>query len=125
MQNALSAQKTACHDDAVFPAVEATGRRTVVLAGLQTDVCVAQSAVGLRRKGYDVVCIVDAVGSVHAVAHEAGLERMRSAGVVILLLGSSMPSGLGRSPIASNTARHTPIQCPVSNGGSVARITWP
>jgi nicotinamidase-related amidase len=71
-------------DDAVFPAVEATDRRTVVLVGLQTDVCVAQSAIGLRRKGYEVVCIVDAVGSVHAVAHEAGLERMRSAGVVML-----------------------------------------
>jgi nicotinamidase-related amidase len=71
-------------DDGVFPAVEEARRRTVVLVGLQTDVCVAQSAVGLRGKGYEVVCIVDAVGTVHAVAHEAGLERMRSAGVVML-----------------------------------------
>lgn len=71
-------------DDAVFPALAETGRRTAILVGLQTDVCVAQSAVGLRAREYEVVCITDAVASIHAIAHQSGLERMRSAGVVVL-----------------------------------------
>lgn len=35
----------------ILAAVEATGRRTAVLAGFETDVCVAQSAVGLVERG--------------------------------------------------------------------------
>jgi nicotinamidase-related amidase len=62
-------------------AVRDTGRGTVVLTGLETDVCVAHSALGLLDSGHRVVVVEDAVGSPGA-AHGAGLERMRRAGVV-------------------------------------------
>ena len=68
-------------DPLVGPAVEATGRRTAVLTGLETDVCVAQSALGLLDLGYRVVVVEDAVGS-PGRAHAAGLDRMRRAGVI-------------------------------------------
>jgi nicotinamidase-related amidase len=70
-------------DPAVLPVVEATGRRTAVLTGLETDVCVAHSALSLLDRGWRVVCVGDAVASPGA-AHEAGLERMRVAGVPVL-----------------------------------------
>ena len=63
-------------------AVEATGRDCFVLAGLETDVCVAQSALGLRAAGYRVAVVSDACAS-PAPNHEHGLQRLRGSGVVL------------------------------------------
>ena len=70
-------------DPAVLPIVEATGRHTAVLTGLETDVCVAHSALSLLDRGWRVICVGDAVASPGA-AHDAGIERMRGAGVPVL-----------------------------------------
>jgi len=53
-----------------------------VLAGLETDVCVAQSALGLRAAGYRVAVVSDACAS-PAPNHEHGLQRLRGSGVVL------------------------------------------
>ena len=63
-------------------AVEASGRECFVLAGLETDVCVAQSALGLRAAGYRVAVVEDACGS-PPPNHEYGLRRLRDAGVTL------------------------------------------
>jgi nicotinamidase-related amidase len=70
-------------DDAVFPSVAELGRQTVVLVGMETDVCVAHSALGLLDRGYRVVCVADAVASPGS-AHEFGLERIRAAGGLLM-----------------------------------------
>lgn len=67
---------------AILEAIEATGRRTAVLAGFETDVCVAQSALGLLDRGFRVAAVTDATGSPGAM-HRHGLRRMRHAGVVL------------------------------------------
>jgi len=64
-------------------AIEATGRRTAVLCGFETDVCVTQSAVGLMEAGYRVVVAVDAVYS-PAGAQAYGLARLRDLGVELV-----------------------------------------
>ncbi len=51
----------ACAD--IIEAISSTGRRTAVLAGYETDVCVTHSAIGLREAGYRVVVAEDAVFS--------------------------------------------------------------
>jgi nicotinamidase-related amidase len=58
-------------------------RATAVLCGLETDVCVAQSAIGLLDDGWRVAVVSDAVGA-PGPAHELGLARMRDAGVVLV-----------------------------------------
>ncbi len=68
-------------DPLVGPAVRESGRGTVVLVGLETDVCVAHSALGLLDRGHSVVVVEDAVAS-PGRAHQAGLDRMRRAGVI-------------------------------------------
>jgi nicotinamidase-related amidase len=60
--------------------VEAAQRGTAVLGGFETDVCVAQSAVGLRQLGMRVVVVEDAVFSPGEM-HGRGLARMSAAGV--------------------------------------------
>ena len=73
-----------CDNPEIMTAVEATGRKTAVLVGLETDVCVLHSALGLQERGYRVVAVEDAVGSPHP-AHEMGLHRMRAAGVTMTI----------------------------------------
>jgi nicotinamidase-related amidase len=66
----------------ILQAVKDCGRKTVVLVGLETDVCIAQSALGLMLNGYQVVVVADATAS-PGESHTIGLERMRNAGVLI------------------------------------------
>jgi nicotinamidase-related amidase len=67
----------------ILSAIERTGRKTVILVGLETDVCVAQSAIGLLQVGYRVVVLADATGSPGS-GHAFGLERARDAGAAVL-----------------------------------------
>ncbi|HMJ03634.1 MAG TPA: isochorismatase family protein [Conexibacter sp.] len=67
-------------DDEIRAAVRRPGRGHAVLAGLETDVCVLHSAVGLIEHGFTVSAVVDALFSPGA-AHQAGLERLRQHGV--------------------------------------------
>ena len=69
-------------DPDIITAVEDTGRNTALLVGLETDVCVAHSALGLVRRGFEVVVVGDATAS-PGLGNQVGLERMRRAGVLV------------------------------------------
>jgi nicotinamidase-related amidase len=64
----------------ILAAVQATERGTVVLVGCETDVCVAQSAIGLQSAGFACVVVEDATFSPGEM-HERGLARLASEGV--------------------------------------------
>ena len=66
----------------VLEAVVATGRKTAVLIGLETDVCVAHSALGLLAEGFRVVVVSDAAGTPEP-NQASGLARMAQAGVMV------------------------------------------
>jgi nicotinamidase-related amidase len=61
----------------IMTAIAATGRRTALLTGFETDVCVTHSAVGLEEAGYRVVIVEDAVYS-PAGAHPLASPRVRA-----------------------------------------------
>jgi nicotinamidase-related amidase len=64
----------------ILAAVRETRRHTAVVIGCETDVCVAQSAIGLVDHGFSCVVVEDAVFSPGEM-HVRGLERLASAGV--------------------------------------------
>jgi nicotinamidase-related amidase len=64
-------------------ALDATGRHTVIAVGLETDVCVAHSAISLMERGYHVAAVIDALFS-PGEAHLRGLDRLRAEGVQLL-----------------------------------------
>ena len=68
--------------DDVREALEQLDKRDVVLVGLETDVCIAHSAIELLDANYQVCVIEDATGSPWP-HHQAGLRRMEQAGVTI------------------------------------------
>jgi len=67
----------------ILEAVQQTNRKTAVLIGYETDVCVAHSALGLLDLGYKVAVVADATGS-PGNNHQIGLERIRGAGGIIV-----------------------------------------
>ena len=64
----------------ILEAVNGTGRRTAVVVGAETDVCVAQSAIGLHDAGFGCAVVEDATFS-PAEMHELGLARLAAAGI--------------------------------------------
>jgi len=80
-------------------AVERTGRKKLVIAGLWTEVCVAFPTLDALRDGYDVFVVVDAIGGVSRVAHEAAMQRMVQAGahpISVLGLACELQRDWGR-----------------------------
>jgi nicotinamidase-related amidase len=67
----------------IIRAVDNTGKGTCIIVGLETDVCIAHSAIGLLQKGYKVAVVEDATGSPES-GHAYGIKRLQSAGVVVL-----------------------------------------
>ncbi len=64
-------------------ALEATGRRQVVVCGMETHVCVLATAFDLAARGYEVFVVEDATSARSAVLHANGIARVRHAGVVV------------------------------------------
>ena len=64
-------------------AVEATGKKNLIIAGLTNDVCVVFPAISAVEDGYNVQVVVDAGGSPSAIADDTALRRMEKAGVVL------------------------------------------
>ena len=58
-------------------------RNTVLLCGMETHICVMQTALGALQRGYLVHVAADAVGSRTEFNWKIGLERMRDAGAVL------------------------------------------
>jgi nicotinamidase-related amidase len=61
-------------------AVEATGRKKLIMTALWTEICLAFPTLDALRDGFDVYPVVDAVGGTSLEAHRAGLERIVQAG---------------------------------------------
>lgn len=63
-------------------AVKATGRKTLIIAGVWTSVCVAFPALQAKAEGYNVYAVVDASGDMSEMASQATLARMTQAGII-------------------------------------------
>ncbi|MGN6225372.1 hydrolase [Pseudoxanthomonas sp.] len=61
-------------------AVEATGRRKLIMTALWTEACLTFPALDALKEGYEVYVVADAVGGTSLVAHEAALRRIEQAG---------------------------------------------
>ncbi len=76
---------SACTEETMqtLSALRESGRTAVLLCGLETHVCVTQTALDLREAGFSVFVAQDAVSSRYESDKKAGLERMRGAGAVL------------------------------------------
>jgi len=84
-------------EPAFLEALSATGRSQVVIAGMETHICVAQTALDLAGRSLSVQVAADACCSRDRVMHEIALDRMRCANVVVTATESVMYELVGRA----------------------------
>jgi nicotinamidase-related amidase len=65
-------------------AVEATGRKKLIMAALWTEACLTFPALDALKEGYEVYVVADAVGGTSVTAHEMGLRRVEQAGATMI-----------------------------------------
>ncbi len=61
-------------------AVEATGRKKLIMTALWTEACLTFPALDALREGYEVYVVADAVGGTSVTAHDMALRRIEQAG---------------------------------------------
>lgn len=80
-----------CRDCAnVLAQLKKKNRHQILLCGIETHVCVQQTALDLLAMGFDVFLAADAVGSRYAMDHQVALQRMQAAGVSLATTESAL-----------------------------------
>lgn len=67
-------------DPQFLDAIQSTGKKKIIMAGLWTEVCVAFPTLDAINEGYEVYPVIDAIGGVTTEAHESAVQRMIQAG---------------------------------------------
>jgi nicotinamidase-related amidase len=71
-----------CGNEDGLSAIKATGKKVVILAGIETHVCVLQTALDLLEEGLQPVLVTDCVNSRKAKDKETAIQRLVQAGVI-------------------------------------------
>ena len=84
------------NDAAIRGAIEATGRKTLLISGVVTEIAVQLPAIAAAAAGYTVHVVVDACGGSTERTEEAAFRRMTQAGVLstsIVTLAAELAGG--------------------------------
>ena len=93
-------------------AVERTGRKKLIMAGIATEVCLAQSVLAARKEGFDVYFVSDCSTGLTQEAHDDAKVRMTMAGAKpinwLALLGEWTPDYTSpeRNAVVDIVSRH-------------------
>src|ERR1700741_3677434 len=72
-------------DDGAFrKAIEATGRKNILLTGLWSEVCITWPTLEMLEAGYNIYIVEDCCAGTSAAAHDAALSRMVQSGATRL-----------------------------------------
>ena len=86
-ENAQYFEKTAfsaLENKEVLEALKNSGKKQVVIFGIETHICVSQTTNALIQEGFEVSVIRDACGSRSELEYSAGLGRMKDNGAHVL-----------------------------------------
>jgi len=82
--NFVEKQAFSCCDEPKFyEEIALTGTRYVIIAGIETHVCIMQTAIDLLNNGYIPVIVEDCVSSRRINDKNIAIERMRKEGAII------------------------------------------
>ncbi|HEV3257809.1 MAG TPA: hydrolase [Gemmataceae bacterium] len=84
-----------CAIPAVADGFHRAARPKVVLAGIETHVCVQQTALDMLAQGFRVYIPADAVASRYPVDHEYALRRLEHAGAILTTAETAVFEWLG------------------------------
>ena len=94
-------------------AIEATGRKNIIMGGVTTDICLVFPSISAVQEGYNVLAVMDAGGSSYEIQEEKAQRRMMHAGVVLtttntmvaeLVQNWATPAGMELVPLLVGSA---------------------
>lgn len=74
---------SAVDDNDTFAHIKTHNRPNIILAGIETHVCIMQTALDLLAADYQPIIVCDAVGSRFQIDHDTALKRLAQAGVIM------------------------------------------
>ncbi|WP_439184385.1 hydrolase [Carboxylicivirga taeanensis] len=72
-----------CDEPTFMEALETSTKRTVILAGMEAHICMLQTAIDLKERGFTPVIVEDCVSSRTPDNKRIGIERLKKEGVII------------------------------------------
>ena len=87
----------ACEEPGFHAVLESSGRRQVAIVGMETHICVTQTALALVAAGYRVHVVEDACCSQRARDHGTALARLQAHGITVTCAESLMYEAVGRA----------------------------
>ena len=111
---------SAWDNEAFVKAVRATGKKTLIMAGVWTSVCVAFPALQAKEEGYRVYFVTDASGDPSEMASRTTVARLAQAGIIPISANAVMCEfqRTWRRPEAAEFGKLYPLVAP--NYGAVA-----
>ncbi len=107
-------------DPAFREAVARSGRTRLLVFGVESHVCVAQTVLGAREEGWTVHVAADAVSARIPLDRQVGLDRMRSAGAVITTAEMAVYELLGAAGTEEFRKLLPAIKASAAEGGGVS-----
>ena len=77
-----------CDESRVMEGIAVSGKENIIIAGIESHVCILQTVVDLIRNGYHPVVVEDCVSSRHENDKRMAIERMRKEGAIITTVES-------------------------------------
>jgi nicotinamidase-related amidase len=97
-------------DNAIRGAIESTGRKTVLIAGIITEIAAQRAALGGKQRGFDTHVVFDACNGSSKRSEDAAMHCMAQAGVVL----SSLPAVIGELAVDFSDPRTGKTFAPLS-----------
>lgn len=87
----------ACSEPEFGEALGETGRSQAIIAGMESHICVSQTALSLHANAHEVFVAADACCSRSAEYHDIAMDRLRAAGISVTTSESVMYEAVGRA----------------------------
>ncbi|OCL83270.1 hydrolase [Arcobacter porcinus] len=71
-----------CQTPQILDALKSSGKKNIIVAGIETHVCVLQSCIDMLENGFNVILVTNCSGSRAKLDHKMGIKRLIQAGVI-------------------------------------------
>jgi nicotinamidase-related amidase len=75
---------SAYRDSNIQAQIQEIHRKQIIIVGIETHICILQTALDLVANGYEVYVVLDAVGARHLIDHQTAIDRMKHEKVHII-----------------------------------------
>lgn len=86
LQNQQRVEKMAfscCDEPRILEGLAVSGKENIIVAGIESHVCVLQTVIDLKRNGYHPVVVEDCISSRNLNDKKIAIERMRQEGAIV------------------------------------------